>query len=186
VFVFVVDRIRVIARSASDEAFQTLAQAHWIVSLTLAMTRGLAEISAVRRLIACIARSAAPVSPRLCILQRRHAQRLSGPLHHTSCGSPPPFHGGGKQARSRGADAPEFLFTTTPVPGTKNARARKARGAERRKTHPANVRRAGACRTPACVRGGARHGAHCLRNASAWGALAFRRTAAALVRASTS
>jgi hypothetical protein len=62
----------------------------------------LAEISAVRRLIACIARSAAPVSPRLCILQRRNAQRLSGPLHHTSCGLPPPFHGGGKgQAFSR-------------------------------------------------------------------------------------
>ena len=91
--------------------------------------------------------------------------------------------------RSRGAKASE-LCDHEASSNTQPLARKKARGAERQKTHPTNVRRANmrAQRAPlVCVRGG---GAPqktslaqrlCLR-----GALASRRTAAALVRALTS
>jgi hypothetical protein len=60
---------------------------------------------------------------------------------------------GGKEKRSRGANASEFCHHHATA-RTKNCSREKARGAERRKTHPNNVRRARARRAPACVCGG--------------------------------
>ena len=82
---------------------------------------------------------------------------------------------------------PRFA-TTTPVQKTKPLTPREARGAERRKTHPtmSAVQTSGQCKS-ACPRSGrsAPQTAPLARRICFRGALAFRRTAAALVRAAT-
>src|SRR5262249_27923380 len=85
--------------------------------------------------------------------------------------------------RSRGAKASE-LCGHQASPKTQPLARRKARGAERQKTHPTNVRRANtrAQRAPlVCVRGGGAPQKTLLaQRLRLRGALAFRRTAAAL------
>ena len=83
--------------------------------------------------------------------------------------SPSPFHGGGNRKGFSRRGCVRVFVTRSQCQGPKTARARTrgGRSAERR-IH--DVRRAGARIAPACVQGGARHGARCLRSVSARGA----------------